>query len=71
MEIINSQTPSNGSKYSFGLDRGDRVGFGALTVMNVQYEDRGVYSCTVVNILGEVSADATLTVHGKFCLVTE
>ncbi len=46
---------------------GDRSGsrFGELTVMNVTYEDRGVYTCSSANSIGTVTASANLTVHGK------
>ncbi len=38
--------------------------FGELTVMNVDYEDRGVYTCSAANSIGTVTASANLTVHG-------
>ncbi len=45
---------------------GDRSGsrLGELTVVNVTYEDRGVYTCSADNTIGTVTASANLTVHG-------
>ncbi len=60
MEIISNDT----EKYSVERDREDHGEFGQLTVMNVQYEDRGTYSCTAQNPQGSRTANATLTVHG-------
>ena len=42
--------------------------FGVLIVQDVQYEDRGRYTCTARNILGSDTAFATLTVHGEYKL---
>ena len=53
-------------KYSIVSNRNDSR-FGELTVMNVTYEDRGVYTCTAVNNIGAVNAFANLTVHGRYC----
>ena len=41
------------------------VTFGMLTVVNVNFDDRGTYSCNVSNEIGFAVASATLTVHGK------
>ena len=38
--------------------------FGALTIFNVTFEDRGVYTCTYTNVHGSPSAMAELTVQG-------
>ena len=61
---------SDGSKYSVVSDS-STTRFGELTVMNVDYEDRGVYTCTATNSIGSVTASANLTVHGECskCLV--
>ena len=55
---------SDGKKYSIVSDR-STTRFGELTVMNVDYEDRGVYTCTVTNSFGSDRASANLTVHGE------
>ena len=39
--------------------------FGTLTITNLQYEDRGVYTCVAANEHGSVSAMASVNVHGK------
>ena len=63
---------NDSSKYSIVTNR-NTTRFGELTVMNVVYEDRGVYTCTATNRIGSVTASANLTVHGewyqqyKFC----
>ena len=41
------------------------VGFGELTILDVQFSDRGTYTCTVENIIGFLTREANLTVHGK------
>ena len=58
-EIVN-----DGSKYSIVANR-STTRFGELTVMNVDYEDRGVYTCTATNSIGSDRASANLTVHGE------
>ena len=55
---------SDGNKYSIVANRGT-TRFGELTVMNVDYEDRGVYTCTATNSIGSDRASANLTVHGE------
>ena len=44
--------------------------FGTLTVVNVNFEDRGTYSCNASNEIGFVGASTTLTVHGKLYTCT-
>ncbi len=63
MEIMSTDS-NDTEKYSVERDREDRGEFGQLTVMNVQYGDRGTYSCTAQNPQGSRTANATLTVHG-------
>ena len=58
-EIVN-----DGSKYSFVANH-STTRFGELTVMNVDYEDRGLYTCTATNSIGSNRASANLTVHGE------
>ena len=53
-------------KYSIIRDRSSSTQFGSLTVNNVQYYDHGVYQCFAINSVGNVSASATLTVHGEW-----
>ena len=55
----------DGNKYSIVANRSN-TRFGELTVMNVDYEDRGVYTCTATNSIGSDRASANLTVHGEY-----
>ena len=64
VSIIDTTSPDT-EKYQIGRMRGIRAGFGELTVLNVQYEDRGTYACTAMNIIGSDMSDANLTVHGE------
>ncbi len=57
----------NDTKYSIVGNR-DSGMFGELTVMNVAYGDRGVYTCSAANSIGAVTASANLTVHGRYTL---
>ncbi len=50
-------------KYTIVGDRNE-IRFGELTVTNVTYEDRGVYTCSAANTIGTDTASANLTVHG-------
>ena len=52
------------SKYSIVANHGT-TRFGELTVMNVDYEDRGLYTCTATNSIGSDKGSANLTVHGE------
>ena len=52
-------------KYQIRRMREIGAGFGELTVLNVQYEDRGTYACIAMNIIGFDMSDANLTVHGE------
>jgi len=63
VSIIDTTSPDT-DKYQIRQMRGIRAGFGELTVLNVQYEDRGTYTCTAMNIIGSDTSDANLTVHG-------
>ena len=56
-------------KYQIKQMRGIGAGFGELTVLDVQYEDRGTYTCTAMNSIGTDVSDANLTVHGEPHLV--
>ena len=65
VSLLSTNDTSDTPKYSINRDQSSPQQFGSLTVNNVQYEDRGLYQCTAVNNLGNVSASATLTVHGE------
>jgi len=67
VSIIDTTSPDT-QKYQVKRIRGIRAGFGELTVLNVQYEDRGTYACTAVNIIGFDVSDANLIVHGGSCV---
>ena len=62
--IIDTTLPDT-DKYQIKRMRGIGAGFGELTVLNVQYEDRGTYTCTAMNTIGDDVSDANLTVHGE------
>ena len=57
---------SNDSSKYFIVTNRSTTRFGELKVMNVVYEDRGVYTCTATNSIGNVTASANLTVHGEW-----
>ena len=62
----NGSVISYGGKYSLG---NAGINFGALTVQNVSFYDRGEYTCSYSNTRGQLSASATLTVQGKLLIV--
>ena len=66
---IISTTGVNTDKYQIKRERRIGAGFGELTILDVQYEDRGRYTCTAMNSLGSDVSDASLTVHGESHLV--
>ena len=68
LPIISTADGEDTEKHSVNRNRDPRNGFGVLTVIDVQYEDRGTYSCMAVNDIGEDMAAANLTVHGEFCM---
>ena len=64
VDIISTSDANDTSKYQIIRDSGsDR--FGELTVLDVQFSDRGSYNCTAENIIGSETRGANLTVHGK------
>jgi len=67
VSIIDTTVPDM-DKYQIRRMREIGAGFGELTVLNVQYEDRGTYACTAVNIIGFDMSDANLIVYGKSCV---
>ena len=66
-QSIISTTENDTDKYQINCVRGIGAGFGEITVFNVQYEDRGRYTCTAMNSVGSDVSNANLTVHGE-CL---
>ena len=66
--IISTDEPDS-NKYQVKRERGIGAGFGELTILNVQYGDRGRYTCTAMNSIGSDVSDANLTVHGESHLV--
>ena len=63
--IISTEMARNSSKYAIFTEIRNISRFGELTVMNVEFGDRGVYSCSASNDVGTVMASANLTVHGN------
>ena len=66
---IISTTEPDTDKFQINRERGTEAGFGELTVLDVQYEDRGRYTCTAMNSVGSDISNANLTVHGEPPLV--
>ena len=66
-DLINTGS-TNTSKYLIQTDI-SRSDYGQLTVLNTNYEDRGTYTCTVYNFVGQVSDDGILSVQGNVVLL--
>ena len=64
--IIISTTDMDTAKYRINRDRSSAMDFGSLTVLDVRFSDRGIYSCTAGNSIGSVTAEADLTVYGGY-----
>ena len=64
--ISGEATAVNDSSKYFIVTNRSTTRFGELTVINVVYEDRGVYTCTATNRIGSVTASANLTIHGEW-----
>ena len=62
--IINTSSPDPTMKYLID-DNVNSTSFGILTITNLQYSDRGMYTCIAANTRGTVSAEAMVNVHGK------
>ena len=62
--IISTLDSMNTTKYQINSENGTMY-FGTLTVIDVGYVDRGVYTCNATNDIGSDLANATLTVHGR------
>ena len=68
MPIINTQNDNNVNTAKYQINNtnaNDTENFGRLTVLDVRFADRGIYSCNATNEIGFDEANATLTVHGK------
>ena len=62
--IINTSSPDPIMKYLIDDDV-NSTSFGTLTITDLQYSDRGMYTCVAVNTRGADSAEAVVNVHGK------
>ena len=62
--IVNTSSPDPSMKYIID-DNVDSGRFGTLTITDLQYSDRGIYTCIAANTHGAVSAEAMVNVHGK------
>ena len=61
--VHNSTVLSYGDKYRLGSSG---INFGALSIYNTNFYDRGLYTCRYNNTHGSDSFSATLTVQGKY-----
>ena len=62
--IISSSSSDANMKYLIN-NTVNTTSFGTLTITNLQYDDRGIYTCVAANEHGAVSASAMVNVHGK------
>ena len=62
--IINTSSPDPTMKYLI-KDNVNSTSFGTLTITDLQYSDRGMYTCVAANTRGAVHAEAMVNVHGK------
>ena len=63
VDIISTTDASDSLKYMLVLELGNNR-FGELTVLDVQFSDRGTYTCTAENSVGSETRAANLTIHG-------
>ena len=63
--IVNTSSPNPSIKYIIDNDNVESESFGTLTITDLQYSDRGIYTCIAANTHGNVSAEAMVNVHGK------
>ena len=61
--VIIRTSEGNNTKYAINSVTG-ASSFGQLMILDVQYSDRGYYTCRAINDVGTDSATASLTVHG-------
>ena len=62
--IVNTSSPDPSMKYIIDNNT-NSTSFGTLTITDLQYSDRGIYTCTAANTRGAVGAEAMVNVHGK------
>ena len=68
--IITTSSPDPNMKYLVN-DSVNTTGFGTLTITNLQYSDRGIYTCVAANAHGSsVSDEVVVNVYGKifYCI---
>ncbi|XP_065904077.1 hemicentin-1-like [Dysidea avara] len=63
-DIISTSSSDTNMKYLIN-NTVNSTNFGTLTITNLQYDDRGIYTCVAANEHGAVSADAMVNVHVK------
>ena len=66
--IVNTSSPDPSMKYIID-DNVDSGSFGTLTITDLQYSDRGIYTCIAANTRGAVSVEAMVNVHGKNIII--
>ena len=62
--IVNTSSPDLTMKYLID-NNVNSTNFGTLTITELQYGDRGMYTCIAANTRGAVHAEAVVNVHGK------
>ena len=65
VDIISTSNVGDSLKYLVIHEVGNHR-FGELTVLDVQFSDRGMYNCTAENTIGSETRGANLTVHGTY-----
>ena len=53
-------------RYLLETDTTLESSYGTLTVLNVQYGDRGIYECALNNTVDTINASATLKAQGMY-----